>query len=165
MSIVLSLVSTNWMPRTPFINGHIDLWYAIPIAGIFFIKSLDIKLLFVIALPFGMMISELNDYAGMYDYFLETGFPLLFMAIFIPISYIKNWFVMIAFVIIGIGAWDALRFLGQTYAGVHIWGSPWKASAIYNAPNAFGDLIAIYPLTIFLLIFVNKNLLKISKVK
>ena len=152
LALVTSLLTSNYLPKIPFINGHIDFWYVFVLMIPFALKTLDIKIISIITAPFAMLITEINSYAGMYDYFLETGFPLFAITTIITASYIENkWIKLFASIFIII-AWNSFRFFGQTYAGIAIYNVPtFTSSAAINAPNTFFDLVGIIP--VFLILY------------
>ena len=143
ITIVASLISGSYIPKIPFLDAHLDFWYGIAIVGILFLRSPLIAISYVFAIVFGMMIFELPSYAGIGDYFIETGIPVMFILLFYCIKEKTEGKVQIMIISLYLIVWTLIRLLFLSIGGNIFWGINFKVSLIINSKNVFMDLIVI----------------------
>ena len=157
ITIVASLISGSYIPKIPFLDVHLDFWYGIAISGILFLKSRLIVISYIFAVIFGLMIFELPSYAGIGDYLLETGIPIIFILFFYFIKEKTKGITILIIIFAYLIIWSLIRLLFLSIGGTIFWGINFKVSLIINSKNVFLDLIVI-TLIMFPIIYLKKHM-------
>lgn len=146
LTIVTSLITSTWspFPKVPFFNARPDFWFGMAFLSLLFLNR-KYSILFVIALPFALIPSELSDsYVGFGDYMLELGAPMIvmFLMAFKP----KGEGNLILWSSLVFGLYFSARLLAMSYAGVYYWEVPWRESLVYNVWNVLLDGLVSLPI-------------------
>ena len=165
---MVSALITTYIPTIPFVNQKFTIWSGIAILGLLFQRNIYVSLSYIIALTFGLMIVELPIFAGVPDYMLENGLPILLLPMFLilKLKAFKNnkvmFFVGLTVLIV---VWSFIKFICISWAGVLFWGVAMGPSMIINGPVSIADIIFIIPITFIVSVkmFLSKNNKKSKK--